>query len=136
MMQALQQRAHRAVDPATHSAGALRTFFNIVNEWQLSAQDGRALLGVPKTTYSRWRADPRKARLTADQFERVSYVLGIYKDLQILFPDRETADGWMRRPNDGAMFGGRAPIERLRSGLVADLFLTRDYLDAARGVWC
>lgn len=119
------------IAPATHSAGALRTYFNIVSEWRLADDDARALLGVAKTTFNRWRDNPEKARLSPDQFERLSYVFGIYKDLQILFSDRETADGWMNRPNDAPLFGGRPPMTRFRRGLVADLFLARAYLNQA-----
>ncbi len=63
--------------------------------------------------------------------ERISYVLGIYKGLQILLP--RTADEWVRKPNTAAPFGGRPAIERMTSGNVADLFVVRQYVDSQRG---
>ena len=62
-------------------------------------------------------------------------VLGIYKALQILLPDGQAADAWIRQPNTAPMFGGRSALDRMMSGQVADLFVVRQYLDAQRGGW-
>ena len=67
--------------------------------------------------------------------ERISYILGIYRALQILFKDAKLADGWVRRPNTASPFGGRSALDRMLSGNVADLFVVRRYLDAERGGW-
>src|SRR5690606_20343943 len=115
-----------AIDPPSPAAlarGALRTYFNIVQAWGLAEEDAIRILGVSRSTYYRWRANPEAARLGADTQERLSYVFGIYKALQILLPAKAAADSWLRRPNAAPMFGGRSPIERLRAGQVADLFV-------------
>ena len=65
--------------------------------------------------------------------ERISYVLGIHKALEILFPDPVRADAWVRRPNDAPLFGGRSALERMLGGNVSDLYVVRQYLDAQRG---
>lgn len=115
--------------------GALRTFFKILERWGLGADEGRVLLGgVSKSTYYRWRQDPNGAELSADTLERISYVLGIYKALALIYSDKAAADGWIRRPNTNAVFGGQPPLERLLGGRVADLYVTREILDARRGV--
>jgi hypothetical protein len=62
-------------------------------------------------------------------------LLGIYKALQILLPDPQAADAWVRQPNQAPFFGGRSALERMLSGHVADLFVVRRYLDAQRGGW-
>lgn len=118
--------------PGTAGA-ALRTFFRIAEAWRLNEADAMALLGASRSTYFRWKAAPERARLGRDTLERLSYIFGIYKALQILLPRREAADSWLSRDNDAPLFGGRPPLERLRAGQVADLFLTRQYLDAQRG---
>jgi hypothetical protein len=46
-------------------------------------------------------------QLSRDTLERVSYILGIYKALQILLPDHDAADAWIRKPNSAPPFGGR-----------------------------
>ncbi|MCC6706781.1 MAG: DUF2384 domain-containing protein [Gammaproteobacteria bacterium] len=124
--------------PATApSAGAaLRTFFNIAKAWALNEQQTMTLLGFDagtRSTYFKWKKNPDSARLSRDKLERLSYVFGIYKALQLLLPDPAAADGWLRRPNDAAPFAGRPALERLLSGNVADLYVVREYLDTARG---
>jgi hypothetical protein len=114
---------------------ALRAFFRIADRWKLTSEDARILLGrPPASTFYKWKAGQVGA-VSGDVLERVSYVLGIYKALQILLPDPEAADGWVHRPNTAAPFGGRPALERMLSGNVADLFLVREYLDAERGGW-
>ena len=71
--------------------------------------------------------------LSRDVLERISYVLGIYKALQILFPDPARADAWVKRPNAAPLFAGQRALDRLLSGNVSDLFVVRQYLDAQRG---
>ena len=73
--------------------------------------------------------------LPQDTLERISYVLGIYRALQILLPDPERADVWVRRPNDAPLFGGASALDRMLGGQVADLFVVRQYLDAELGGW-
>jgi len=91
------------------------------------------LLGLSsRSTYFKWRKDPR-ARVPRDTLERISYLLGIYKALQVLLPDTRAADEWVRQPNDAVLFGGRSALERMLSGNVADLYEVRQYLDAQRG---
>jgi hypothetical protein len=53
--------------------------------------------------------------------------------LQILLPDTQAADAWIRKPNNAPLFGGRPALERMLSGQVADLYVVRQYLDAERG---
>ncbi len=116
--------------------GALRTFFNIAKAWSLSEQQTMTLLGFDastRSTYFKWKKDPDSARLGRDKLERLSYVFGIYKALQLLLPEPAAADGWLHRPNQAAPFGGRPALERLMSGNVADLYVVREYLDTARG---
>lgn len=121
-------------DAAQEAApAALRAFFRIADRWRLSNDDARILLGrPPASTFYRWKAG-RAGALGGDVLERLSYVLGIYKALQILLPDPDAADVWVRRPNDAAPFGGRPALARMLSGNVADLFIVREYLDAERG---
>lgn len=117
------------------SGPALRTFFRIAALWGLSVDEQMTLLGVTaRSTFFKWKKKPNTA-LPKDALERISYVLGIYKALQILLPDEKAADEWMKRPNTAPPFGGRSALDRMMSGQVADLFVVRQYLDAQRGGW-
>lgn len=113
----------------------LRTFFRIAALWDLSVEEQMRLLGSPaRSTYFKWKKEGADS-LPHDVLERISYVLGIYKALQVLVPDEQAADAWVRRPNDALPFGGRSALERMLSGHVADLYEVRRYLDAERGGW-
>ena len=112
---------------------ALRTFFAIAEAWRLTNDEAMKLLGDPsRSTFYEWKR-AGDGRLSRDTLERISYVLGIYKALQILLPDPAAADGWIRKPNTAPLFGGKSALERLLSGNVGDLFVVRQYLDAVRG---
>lgn len=112
---------------------AFRTFYRIAELWRLSVEEQMKLLGMTsRSTYYKWRTDPPR-KLTPDLLERLSYLFGIYKDLQVLLPDPRAADAWIRRPNQAPPFGGRSALDRLLSGHVADLYEVRRYLDAERG---
>ena len=71
--------------------------------------------------------------MSRDLLQRMSYILGIYRALQILLPVPAAADAWVARPNDAPLFGGGSALDVMRSGNVSDLFLVRQYHDAQRG---
>jgi len=120
----------------TRETVAARTFFNLADTWKMDLSEQRAALGgVSKQTVYNWRAHPERARFSSDQLDRVSYLLGIYKALQIIFTRPEQADSWIRRPNAAPPFGGKPAAELLFSGRMEDLIRVRRYLDGVRGVW-
>jgi uncharacterized protein (DUF2384 family) len=89
-----------------------------------------AMLGIrSRTTYYAWRKLPNKP-LRLETLERMSYVFGIYKALQILFPSSTAADQWVHKPNSAKIFGGKAAVDLMRSGRISDLAAIREYLDA------
>ena len=115
------------------SGPAIRAFFKIAERWEVSGSEQQALLGgISRSTLQRWKRE-QDAMLTVDQLERVSYLLGIYKNLQILLPT--TADGWVRRPNTAPLFEGRTALEVMVEGGISALRQVRLYLDGQRGGW-
>ncbi|MBK6351548.1 MAG: MbcA/ParS/Xre antitoxin family protein [Steroidobacteraceae bacterium] len=120
--------------PARNLSGpALRAFFRISAAWGLKSAEERVLLGQPpESTFFKWKKE-QDGTLSRDVLERISYVLGIYKALQILFPDPVRADAWIKRANSAPLFAGQRALDRLLSGNVSDLFVVRQYLDAQRG---
>lgn len=65
-----------------------------------------------------------------DTLERISYVLGIFRAINTLLPDKQIAADWVRRPNDASVFSGASALDRMLAGNVSDLFVVRQYLDA------
>lgn len=114
-------------------AAAMRTYPNISRAWGLKESQAALLLGVPDSTYRRWKQSPEQARLDANHLERMSLILGIYKALHIILPNTEAANSWLQRANNNPLFSGHSPMERLLSGQVSDLYVVRQHLDAARG---
>jgi len=123
------------VDPAKVSAPALRTFFRVVDIWKLNNKEQMTLLGrPPRSTFYRWKQGENVV-LPQDTLERISYIFGIFSALQVLLPQPEAADAWIKKPNAAPLFGGRSALDRMLSGQVGDLYLVRQYLDAQRGGW-
>lgn len=112
---------------------ALRAFFRLAEHWKLRGAEQRRLLGEPaESTFFKWKRD-QDGHPGRDVIERISYLLGVWQALQILFPDPAQADAWLRKPNQSPLFGGQSALERMLSGNVADLYVVRQYLDAQRG---
>jgi len=117
------------------SGPALRAFLNIAEAWRLSNETARGLLGwPPESTFFKYKAG-EPGVLSFDMLMRISLVIGIYKDLHILYPEEGLADRWVSLPNNNPLFGGRAAIAFLTEGGMDALYQVRRLLDARRGAW-
>jgi len=130
--------ADRRNDPKVRrkmSGPAMRSFFRIAKAWQLANDEQRALLGWPApATFYKYKAGQVTA-LPYDMLVRISLVLGIYKDLQILYPEPDLADRWVRLPNSNPLFGGKPALALMLEGNTDGLFQVRRLLDGRRGGW-
>jgi Protein of unknown function (DUF2384) len=127
-------------NPTTHITSdmvgtGLRAFFRIADQWQITHDQAMVLLGRPaRSTYFKWRKGEVKGKPHAlDLVTRISYVLGIFKALEVIYQRPEHADRWVTQPN--LAFGGQSALERMMGGQITDLALVRDYLDSVRGGW-
>jgi hypothetical protein len=117
----------------TLSGPALRAFFQISAHWKLTIEEQMTLLGLSaRSTFFKWKK--YGGMIPRDVLERISYILGIYKALQILLPDPQAADAWVKQPNTAGPFGGKPALKRMLGG-VGDLYAVRQYLDAQRSGW-
>jgi len=81
-------------------ATGLRALFRIAELWDLSEEEQRNLLGgLARMTYYNWKHDAEAAKMRPDTIERLSYLIGIYKALQILLPVSDAMDAWVRKRN-------------------------------------
>ena len=122
----------RHYSEAEKAQAGLTAFFAIAQEWGLDNDGQRLLLGSPgRSTFFAWKKN-QQGSLSRDVLDRLSYILGIYKALHILFPDSTTVQ-WLKNPNSAPLFNGQAPLEYMLSGQLVALADVRRYLDAARG---
>ncbi len=132
-MQHRVAKPDRDPGPVDLGGPALRAFFGLARAWALSEQEQMKLLGLAsRSTLHSWKAG-RVSKVSRDTIERISYLLGIFKAINILLPDQKRADAWMRAPNEAPLFGGRSALDRMTSGNIGDLYVVRQYLDAQRG---
>ncbi len=111
----------------------LQFFFNLAEKWQLKIEQQRILLGgIPESTYHKLKKTGT-GTLSSDQLDRISYLMGIFKDLNILLSNEKAANEWVKKPNFAPLFNGQSALDRMLSGKIIDLALIRQYLDAERG---
>ncbi len=118
---------------AKTTAAAFKAFLRLADLWDLTPQEQLNLLGTKKATFYKWKKAPHPI-LPQEKMERISYLLGIYKALQILLPI-QAADTWVKKPNKAPLFAGRSALDYMLQGRVVDLYEVRRYLDSQRGGW-
>jgi hypothetical protein len=117
------------------SGPAMRTFFNVAEAWHLNNDEQRALLGwPPESTFYKYKSG-QPGTLPYDMLMRISLVIGIYKDLHILYPEAELADRWVKLPNSNPLFGGRPALALMTEDGMDGLYQVRRLLDGRRGGW-
>jgi hypothetical protein len=80
------------------SPAAIKAFFNIMAKWGVRDDDAKVLLGgVSNGQFYDMKKNPERT-LDADTLTRISYLVGIFKGLNILYSDK-LADAWVKRPN-------------------------------------
>jgi len=116
-------------------AALARMVMALLDHWKLSTEDQAALLGLAQSsraTLNRYRRGEAPIGASRDQYERVGHLLGIHKDLRLLFPrNRELAYGWMTLRNKA--FGNLTPVELIKERGWTGMLTVRGYLDRARG---
>jgi hypothetical protein len=114
------------------SGSALKAFFKLIKRWQVRDEEARALLGgISNGTFYKWKGASPPV-LAADVLTRISYLIGIFKALQILHSE-PLADEWVRLPNTNRMLGGQTPLAFMIQGGLPAMQAVRRLLDARRG---
>jgi uncharacterized protein (DUF2384 family) len=128
---ALQTQAQQSFDHRDIARVATSTFFNIMEKWSVKNDHQKVLLGQPSNgTFYTWKKS-QVVKLPHDTLERISYVMGIYKSLAIIFTNKTQANDWINKPNE--RFDGKSALEYMLNGSIIHLADVRRYLDAQRG---
>lgn len=114
------------------SKSALKGFFKLASAWKLRDEDARELLGgLSSSAFYEWKKNPDRL-LEVDRITRISYLIGIYKALHILYGDK-LADEWLALPNKNVIFAGNTPLAYMQAGGLLAMQIVRKLLDARRG---
>ena len=114
------------------SRSAIKAFFNVVEKWRIRDADARDLLGgVSNGVFYEMKKD-RDRVLDTDRLVRVSLLIGIFKSLNILYPD-DLADAWASLPNTNRIFAGGTPLSYMIQGGIPAMWTVRRLVDARRG---
>jgi hypothetical protein len=115
------------------SPSGLKAFFNIMERWKVRDEDARALLGgITNGPYYEMKKSSGGRVLEADRLLRISYLIGIFKALNVLH-GRKLADEWVRLPNTNRIFAGVTPLAYMARGGLPAMQTVRRLLDARRG---
>ena len=113
------------------SPSAIKAFFNIMQTWSVRDEDARALLGgMSNGRFYEMKKKPERI-LDPDTLTRISYLVGIFKALNILHSEK-LADAWMQRRNANRIFGGQTPLAYVIRGGLPAMQIVRRLLDARR----
>jgi hypothetical protein len=114
------------------SPSALRAFFNIVRQWNVRDEDAMRLLGgVASSSYYAQKKAPDRT-IDSDTLLRISYFIGIFKALNILYSE-DLANRWVSLRNRNPIFRGTTPLDYMMRGGIPALQVVRRLLDARRG---
>lgn len=114
------------------SRSAIKAFLNIMAKWGVRDEDARALLGgMSNGPFYEMKKNPNRI-LDTDTLTRLSYLIGIFKALNILY-SKALADAWIQRPNANRIFGGQTPLAYMIKGGLPAMQVVRRLLDARRG---
>ena len=114
------------------SASAVKAFLNIMDHWGVRDEDARQLLVLTNGPFYEMKKKAETRRLDQDRLTRVSYLVGIFKALNLLH-GKELADKWIRLPNTNRIFAGQTPLEYMIRGGLPAMQTVRRLLDARRG---
>jgi hypothetical protein len=114
------------------SPSAIKAFFNIMEKWAIKDADARDLLGgVSNGVFYEMKKKPNRV-LDTDRLARISLLIGIFKSLNILYPE-DLAGAWVTLPNKNRLFSGGTPLSYMVQGGLAAMWTVRRLVDSRRG---
>lgn len=137
-MSALAEQLHPLPIPKVNEEQAHvlgKAFWKLVQLYEFSRAEQATLLGI-KANRERLNSLEKQNTIPVDpdKFLRVSHLLGIHRNLRILYPhNREIVYRWMKTPRD--LFHGASAIEFIEAdplNSLPRLFTVRRTLDQIR----
>ena len=111
----------------------LRAFFKMMEIWKVRDEDAKLLLGgMTNGPFYEMKKNPKGKVLDVDRLYRLSYLLGIFKAINILH-GQALADRWVQLPNKNPLFGGKTPLQYMIQGGLPAMQNVRRLLDGRLG---
>lgn len=111
---------------------ALKGFFGICHEWGCTQEEMIQMLGgLSRSTLAKYQKLPH-VKLSRDTLERISYILGIYKSLRVMYPTADRANRRIRLETSEVPFAGTSALDFMARGSMRHLMEARRYFDAKR----
>jgi len=115
------------------SPGAVKAFVNLIEKWKVKDTDAMALLGdMGSSSFYALKKSAAKTVLSQDRLTRISYLVGIFKALNILY-GVDLADAWLQLPNKNRIFQDSTPLAYMIRGGLPAFQVVRQLLDSRRG---
>ena len=110
---------------------ALKTFFNVASDWELTPSDQMILLGgISKSSFYKYKKAPEGSiRLTRDVLSRTSYVAAIQHALFQYFETKKHVSYWISSKNTGIPFNGLSPLQYMLQGEMEHLRIVRQHAE-------
>jgi uncharacterized protein (DUF2384 family) len=110
----------------------LSAFRKVASTLGLTLREQATVLGVSRATVAGWKVAPGS---DPDNRDRMALFVGIFALAGQAFPDERGAEGWLRRRNTAALFGGMPPLDLIIQGRFESLLRTHDHLQACLRIW-
>jgi len=126
--------AELAVTPTVDRSAISKMLMQLFEHWKLTTEEMLNALGYSLTNRAMLTKLRHGAPISSsrDTMDRAGHLLGIHKNLRLLFPhNRDLAYAWMKTRNRA--FDNRAPIEVIHDYGFAGVLMVHAYLDRARG---
>jgi len=110
---------------------ALNTFFKITSQWNLTESEERHLLGNPSLElFADWKKSSSLFELEKEGLIRISHVVNIYTLLKQLFPNSDSANNWIKKPNTNTLFSGDSALVYITQGDIERLETVQQYISS------
>jgi len=121
-------RLHNFTDKEARSV--LKTALRITALWGLTDKQTRILLGSPApATFQAWKAGAGPPPMDEETRLRAGHLLGIYANLQVLYPEnQELVEAWPTQPDEAEPLKGRRALDVMLESLEG-LELVRRYTE-------
>ncbi len=124
---------HVKSSPPSLNTTAWKALKNLTDRFSLTTDEVLKLMGDMALSSYYKGIKNFTGNLSRDDKERISLLLGIYKDLRVLFTDSAQAMSWINRENTLPPFNGLTPKKYMLDGSILRLAEVRRFLDFWRG---